>query len=76
MAWAPGLLRLYVVSELLIALACLLISIALLRVVQRRQKFRFNRVLFCFAACGVAFAVTHAMAALALWHTPTWQSRQ
>ena len=72
MAWAPGLLRVYVVSELLIALACLLISIALLRVVQRRPGFRFNRVLFCFAACGVAFAATHAMAALALWHPPTW----
>jgi len=74
MAWGPELLRLHVASELVIALACVLVAVALLRVVRRRQGFRFNGVLLCFAACGAAFAATHAIDALAMWYRLEWAS--
>ncbi len=74
MAWGPGLLRLHVASELVIALACVLVTIAMLLVVRRRQGFRFNGILLCFAACGAAFAATHAINALAIWHRLAWAS--
>ena len=37
MAWRPGVLRLYGGSELVIALVCVVVTIALLLVVRRRQ---------------------------------------
>jgi len=55
-------------------MACFLVSIALLRVARQRQGFRYNGVLLCFAACGVAFGATHATAALELWHPLNWVS--
>ncbi|MDR3746355.1 MAG: PAS domain S-box protein [Acidobacteriaceae bacterium] len=72
MAWGPGLLRLHVVSESLIALACLMASIALLRIIHRRRGFRFNGILYCFAATAVAFAIVHEMQAIMLAHPNNW----
>jgi PAS domain S-box-containing protein len=64
----PRLLWLHVVSESLIALACFLVAIALLRIMRRRRGFRFNIVFFCFAASGVAYGMTHVMDLVTLWH--------
>jgi len=67
-------LRLYGGSELVIALVCVVVTIALLLVVRRRQGFRFNGVLLCFAACGAAFAATHASNATGIFLGLAWTS--
>jgi two-component system sensor kinase FixL len=72
MAWEPGLLQLHVVSESLIALACFLASIALLRIIHLRQGFRFNSILYCLAASGVAFGINHEMQAVMLAYPNNW----
>ena len=69
-----GLLRLHLVSESLIALACFHISIALLRIVRSRRGFRYNVALFCLAASLVVSGATHAMEAVTQWHPVDWVS--
>ncbi len=69
-----GLLRLHLVSESLIALACFPISIALLRIVRSRRGFRFNGVLFCLAASIMACGVTYGMEVLTQWRPVFWVS--
>jgi PAS domain S-box-containing protein len=69
-----GLLRLHLVSESLIALACFPISIALLRIVRSRRGFRFNGVLFCLAASILACGVTYGMEVLTQWRPVFWVS--
>lgn len=68
MVFGPGLVRLHVVSESMIALSCLLASLALLRVVHLRWGFRFNGVLFCLAVCVAATGATLAMQVVNIWH--------
>jgi len=69
-----GLLRLHLVSESLIALACFPISIALLRIVRSRRGFRFNGVLFCLAASILACGVTYGVEVLTQWRPVFWVS--
>jgi PAS domain S-box-containing protein len=69
-----GLLRLHLVSESLIALACLPISIALLRIVRSRRGFRFNGVLFFLAASMMACGLTYGLEAVTQWRPALWVS--
>jgi PAS domain S-box-containing protein len=70
----PGLLRLHLLSEALIALACFPISIALLRIVRSRRGFRYNVALFCLAASILACGVTYGMEVLTQWRPVFWVS--
>src|ERR1039458_5471081 len=69
-----GLLRLHLVSQSLIALACFLVSIALLRTVRLRRGFRFNGLLICFAVFLMACGVTHGMELVTQWLPLYWVS--
>jgi PAS domain S-box-containing protein len=69
-----ALLRLHLASQSLIALACLLISIVLLRIVRSRRGFRFNGVLFCLAASIMACGLTYGLEAIAQWRPLLWVS--
>jgi PAS domain S-box-containing protein len=69
-----GLLRLHLVSESLIALACFPISIALLRIVRSRRGFRYNVALFCLAASILACGLTYGMEVLTQWRPLFWVS--
>jgi hypothetical protein len=68
------LLRLHLVSEALIALACFPISIALLRIVRSRRGFRYNVALFCLAASILACGVTYGIEVLTQWRPVFWVS--
>lgn len=69
-----GLLRLHLLSEALIALACFPISIALLRIVRSRRGFRYNIALFCLAASILACGLTYGMEVLTQWRPIFWVS--
>ena len=69
-----GLLRLHLVSESLIALACFPISIALLRIVRSRRGFRFNGVLFFLAASMMACGLTYGVELVTQWRPALWVS--
>ena len=69
-----GLLRLHLVSESLIALACFPISVALLRIVRSRRGFRYNVALFCLAASILACGLTYGMEVLTQWRPLFWVS--
>jgi len=66
--------RLHLVSQSLIALACLLASAALLRIVRSRRGFRFNRILFFLGASMMACGLTYGMYLVTQWHPALWVS--
>lgn len=72
--WNPGLLRLHVVSDSLIALAYFLIPLALVRIVNQRRDIPYNSIFFCFAAFIIACGITHVMEIITLWHPVYWIS--
>ena len=69
-----GLLRLHLISQSLIALACLPISFVLLRIVRSRRGFRFNSILFFLAASMMACGLTYCMELATQWHPVLWVS--
>jgi two-component system, NtrC family, sensor kinase len=71
--WNPGLLRLHVASDSLIALSYFLIPIALLRIVRGRKDIP-AAVYFCFTAFILACGVTHVMEVVTLWRPIYWAS--
>ena len=72
--WNPGLLWLNVISDSLIALTYFLIPIALIRTLRKRDAFRFNAVVACFAGFIILCGVTHVMEVVTLWHPVYWVS--
>jgi PAS domain S-box-containing protein len=66
--------RLHLVSQSLIALACLLASVALLRIVRSRRGFRFNGILFFLAVSMMACGLIYGMELVTSWHPLLWVS--
>jgi two-component system NtrC family sensor kinase len=64
--------RLHLVSQSLIALASLLASAALLRIVRSRRGFRFNTTLFYLAASMMACGLTYGMYLVTRWYPALW----
>jgi PAS domain S-box-containing protein len=72
--WDPGLMRLHLISDFLIAAAYFAIPIALLRFVQRRRDLPFNWMFVCFGVFIVACGMTHVMEIITLWKPYYWIS--
>jgi signal transduction histidine kinase len=72
--WNQDLLWLHTLSDSLIALACFLIPIALVRIGLGRKDFRFNGLFFCFVAFIVAYGLIDVMEVVTLWHPLYWMS--
>ena len=66
--WQPGLVRLHVISDILIAGAYFSIPVALIWLIKRRGDIAFSWVIGCFALFIVACGTTHIMSIWTLWH--------
>lgn len=71
--WKPLLISLHVVSDTLIGLAYLSISLTLY-VLVKRINIGFNRVVWCFGIFIGACGLTHFMEVWNLWHADYWLS--
>lgn len=69
---ASGALRLQFASEVLVALAYLVILIVLAYITWRRRDLRFNWMIVCFGVFLAATSLAHAMQAWDLWGAPPW----
>jgi PAS domain S-box-containing protein len=72
LAWEPGLIWLYAISDSLIAISYYSIPIALLVVVRQRRDLAYPWVLWLFAAFIMACGTTHVFDALTLWVPAYW----
>ncbi|MDB6172831.1 MAG: Blue-light-activated histidine kinase [Chthoniobacteraceae bacterium] len=72
--WSPLLLWRHVVSDALIALACLIIAITLIRLLRRRKDLPFDWIYACFGIFILACGATHTMEVWAPWHPAYWFS--
>lgn len=70
--WAPSLLTLHLVSDLLIAAAYLSIPITIAYLVRRRADLPFNWIFLLFAAFIVACGLTHLIEVGTLWYPYYW----
>lgn len=70
--WFPLLLSAYVISDSLIALAYLFISLALIYFSRNRQYPMFSNLLWLFAAFIFACGATHLMAIFTIWKPYYW----
>jgi len=68
----PGVIRLHVVSDLLIAAAYLIIPIGLLRVMHMRKDLAFDWMFVLFAGFILSCGATHVLAVVTLW-TPFYR---
>lgn len=69
--WKPWLVGLHVVSDLLIGLAYLSISITLYGLV-KKTNIQFNRIVLCFGVFIGACGLTHFMEIWNLWNADYW----
>jgi PAS domain S-box-containing protein len=72
LAWEPGLIWLYAISDSLIAISYYSIPIALLVVVRQRRDLAYPWVLWLFAAFIMACGTTHVFDSLTLWVPAYW----
>ena len=72
--WDPGLMRLHLISDSLIAAAYFVIPIALLLFVRKRRDLPFNWMFVCFGVFIVACGMTHVMEIITLWKPYYWIS--
>jgi PAS domain S-box-containing protein len=72
--WNPGLLKLHLISDLLIAIAYFTIPFTLLNFVRRRKDLPFNWMFVCFGIFIVACGFTHLMEIWTLWKPYYWLS--
>jgi PAS domain S-box-containing protein len=72
--WDPGLVRLHVVSDSLIALSYLSIPFTLAYFVGKRRDLPFHWMFACFGIFILACGSTHAMEVWTLWHADYWLS--
>lgn len=71
--WKPWLVGVHVVSDFLIGMAYLAISLTLYGLV-KRTKIGFNRIVLCFGVFIGACGLTHFMEIWNLWHSDYWWS--
>lgn len=71
--WKPGLVSLHVVSDILIGLAYISISITLYLLV-KRIKIQFDRIVLSFGVFIGACGLTHFMEVWNLWNADYWSS--
>lgn len=72
--WNTGLVWLHVISDSLIALSYLAISVLLLRLVRKRRDIPFSWMFVLFGVFIVTCGLTHAMEVWTLWHANYWLS--
>ncbi|MDO8323766.1 MAG: PAS domain S-box protein [Phenylobacterium sp.] len=67
LSWAPGLVTIHVVSDVLIGLSYFSIPLAIAAFVRRRPDLQYGWVAYLFVAFILACGTTHLMAILTLW---------
>jgi C4-dicarboxylate-specific signal transduction histidine kinase len=72
--WNPGLVRLHVVSDALIALAYFSVPVTLIYFIRKRRDLPFNWMFVSFGIFILACGATHAMEVWTLWHGTYWLS--
>jgi hypothetical protein len=65
--WQPQIVLLHAISDALLAVACSVISLALIVFVRRRRDIPFRGVFVCFAVFIAASAATHYLDVWTLW---------
>lgn len=71
--WKPLLVYVHVISDLLIGIAYVSISVILYQLI-RRINIPFNRIVICFGVFIGACGMTHFMEIWNLWHADYWWS--
>src|SRR6266404_9947491 len=72
--WKTTLIWLHVVSDVLIAVAYLVIPVVLLYFAQKRKDLRFRGLFLCFGIFIAACGATHMMEVVTLWVPAYWTS--
>ncbi|MGO8791165.1 MAG: sensor histidine kinase [Terriglobia bacterium] len=72
--WNGRLLWLHLISDALIFLSYVSISLTLLYFIRKRRDVPFNWIFLCFGIFIVACGFTHAMEVWTLWHATYWLS--
>src|SRR5947199_6477136 len=72
--WDPGLMRLHLISDFLIAAAYFIIPLTLVNFVPKRRDLPFNCMFFCFGIFIIACGMTHVMEIITLWKPYYWIS--
>ena len=72
--WDPGLVRLHVISDFLIAAAYFTIPFTLINFVRRRKDLPFNWMFVLFGIFIIACGMTHVMEIWTLWQPYYWIS--
>ncbi len=72
--WTPGILRLHVLSDALIALSYYSIPITLAWFVRKRRDVDFRAIFVCFAVFILACGTTHLLEIWNVWHASYWLS--
>ena len=72
--WTPGIVRLHVLSDALIALAYYSIPITLAWFVRKRRDADFWWMFVCFALFILACGTTHLLEIWNVWHSAYWLS--
>ncbi len=70
--WTPGLVRLHVISDTLIALSYLSIPVTLVHFTRKRRDVPFSWMFLCFGTFIVACGATHAMEVWTIWFPAYW----
>lgn len=70
--WDPGLIRLHLISDFLIAAAYFTIPFTLVHFVRKRRDLPFNWMFVCFGVFIVACGLTHVMEVVTLWKPYYW----
>src|SRR5437762_5359351 len=72
--WDPGLMRLHLISDFLIAAAYFIIPLTLVNFVPKRRDLPFNWMFVCFGTFIIACGMTHVMEIITLWKPYYWVS--
>src|SRR5256885_9579366 len=72
--WDPGLMRLHLISDFLIATAYFVIPFTLINFVRKRRDLPFNWMFVCFGIFILACGMTHLMEIIKLWKPYYWVS--
>src|SRR5207249_11636254 len=72
--WDPGLMRLHLISDFLIATAYFVIPLTLINFVRKRRDLPFNWMFVCFGIFILACGMTHVMEIITIWKPYYWVS--
>lgn len=70
--WQPDVLWLNVLPDLAVAIACLAIAVALIRVSRRSQHLPFQGLLLWSALLTLAYGLSHVVSVWNVWHADYW----